>query len=100
MRRLTKEFANFSRNFPRPSPAVLPFFTPLLGSAGAQAGNDSPSPKELYDRIVSPDAALFDAYNACVAGYQLRVQAAGVRLDTGINTMEKGLHSRPFSARR
>ncbi len=33
--------------------------------AVAQPKNDVPAPRELYDRIASLDAALFEAYNAC-----------------------------------
>ena len=31
----------------------------------AQSKNDSPASKEIYDRIASLDAAMFDAYNKC-----------------------------------
>ena len=65
MRRLIKESMNFSRNVLRQSPAVLLFFCLSSGTVSAQTKNDSPAAKELYDRIVTLDAALFDAYNAC-----------------------------------
>src|SRR5215204_3958545 len=37
----------------------------LSGWANAQSRNDQPASKELYNRIASLDAALFDAYNKC-----------------------------------
>ena len=37
----------------------------LTTSSHAQAGGDAKAPQELYDRIASLDAALFDAYNGC-----------------------------------
>src|SRR5215203_1781828 len=37
----------------------------LASGVHAQSKNDSPASKEVYDRIVSLDAAMFDAYNVC-----------------------------------
>ena len=47
-------------------PIMLLFVSLLLTNwANAQSKNDSPATKELYNRIASLDAALFEAYNAC-----------------------------------
>lgn len=47
-------------------PVMMLFISLLLTSwASAQSKNDSPAPKELYERIASLDAALFEAYNMC-----------------------------------
>ena len=37
----------------------------LVSRLNAQSKTDPPGAKELYERIASLDAALFDAYNAC-----------------------------------
>ena len=66
MKKLTNSVAAVrSLVFP-PGPFVL-LLIPLLlvGRVGAQTKTDSPASKELYERIASLDAALFDAYNAC-----------------------------------
>lgn len=64
---------NLMNNFTAPRPNIFSprllvlFFIPLLlsGRADAQPKIDSPASKEVYDRIASLDAALFEAYNTC-----------------------------------
>jgi uncharacterized protein (TIGR02246 family) len=44
---------------------LLLVFILIPATANAQAGDKSPSPKALYDRIAALDAAMFAAYNKC-----------------------------------
>ena len=44
---------------------LLVFCLALTTSSNAQAGGEAKASQELYDRIASLDAALFDAYNGC-----------------------------------
>jgi ketosteroid isomerase-like protein len=49
-----------------PGPLAILLIAVLLASrVDAQSKTDLPGSKELYERIASLDAALFDAYNAC-----------------------------------
>ena len=49
-----------------PRPFILLFVCLALTTAArAQAVKDSPSSRELFDRIAALDAAMFDAYNRC-----------------------------------
>ncbi len=65
--------ANLTRNLIAVRPDIISLRSlmllltlPLLTNwAGAQSKNDSPPSKELYNRIASLDAALFEAYNTC-----------------------------------
>ena len=66
MKHLIKIIAAANRTVCSLRPAMLLFILLLLtGWVNAQSKNDLPASKELYDRIASLDAALFDAYNAC-----------------------------------
>ena len=66
MKHLIKIMAAAKRTVFSLRPAMLLFILLLLTVwVNAQSKNDLPASKELYDRIASLDAALFDAYNAC-----------------------------------
>ena len=66
MRKLTKSLAAVGPTVFSPGPLAILLIAVLLASlVNAQSKTDSPGAKELYERIASLDAALFDAYNAC-----------------------------------
>ncbi|MDQ3806129.1 MAG: nuclear transport factor 2 family protein [Acidobacteriota bacterium] len=66
MENLINKFTAARPNTFSPGPILLLFMLLLPTSwAHAQSKNGSPASKELYDRIASLDAALFEAYNAC-----------------------------------
>jgi ketosteroid isomerase-like protein len=66
MRNLTNNSDDAGLNIFPPRPfLVLLVLLSLSGWAGAQPKTDAPAAKELYERIASLDAALFEAYNAC-----------------------------------
>ena len=66
MKNLTNILAAVRRIIFPSGPLMLLLIPLLLASrVDAQSKTNSTGPKELYERIASLDAALFDAYNAC-----------------------------------
>ena len=66
MKNLINNFSGIRRNFFSSRAIILLLITAVLADwTNAQSKNELPKSKELYDQIVSLDAAMFEAYNKC-----------------------------------